>query len=89
MKSTGKIGAKKIGRWGRSPANVRYKAEGRRDLNKARKAQLQAKQEERAHERAERRRLQDRKPTEAQIDTILRVTQAGNINQVNQEGVNA
>ena len=35
--STGKKGAKKIGRWGHKPANQRYKAQGRRDINKARK----------------------------------------------------
>lgn len=36
---------KKIGRWGHKPANQRYKAQGRRDLNKVRKIAKNAKRE--------------------------------------------
>jgi len=43
--STGKKGAKKIGRWGHKPANQRYKLQNKRDLNKVRKIAKNAKRE--------------------------------------------
>jgi len=53
--STGKKGAKKIGRWGHKPANQRYKLQGRRDINKARKIAKNAKREAKDKIKRERR----------------------------------
>jgi len=54
--STGKKGAKKIGRWGRKASNSRYKGENRREANKKRKMAKNAKREAKDRLKRERKK---------------------------------